>query len=74
MVHPAAKLFIILGLVFLVVGVLLTFSTAFPFLKLGRLPGDLWFRKGNVHFYFPMTTSILLSLLLSLILWLFSRR
>jgi uncharacterized protein HemY len=40
---------------------------------LGRLPGDLAFRKGNVSFYFPLTTSIILSILLTLLLAFFRR-
>jgi len=42
-------------------------------LGLGRLPGDILVERGNSRFYFPITTSILLSLLLSLLLWLFRR-
>jgi tellurite resistance protein TehA-like permease len=41
---------------------------------LGRLPGDIYFRKGNFTFYFPLVTSILLSLVLTLVLNLFFRR
>lgn len=40
---------------------------------LGRLPGDIVVDRGNVVLYLPITTSILVSLLLSLLLWLFSR-
>lgn len=40
---------------------------------LGRLPGDIVFRRGNFTFYFPVATSILLSLGLTLLLWLFQR-
>jgi len=40
---------------------------------LGRLPGDLIYRRGNFTFYFPLMTSILLSIALSLLLWLFRR-
>ncbi len=41
---------------------------------LGRLPGDIFIQKKNVTFYFPVMTSILLSVLLSLLLWIFSKR
>ena len=41
---------------------------------LGRLPGDISIRRGNFHFYFPLATCLLLSLLLSLLLRFFSRR
>jgi hypothetical protein len=40
---------------------------------LGRLPGDIVIDRGSFYFYLPITTSILVSLLLSLVLWLFSR-
>ncbi|WP_279384257.1 DUF2905 domain-containing protein [Geotalea toluenoxydans] len=40
---------------------------------LGRLPGDIYIKRENFSFYFPLATSILVSLLLSLILWLFRR-
>lgn len=43
-------------------------------LRLGRLPGDLVWRGKNGAFYFPLMTSILLSLILTLVLWLFGRR
>ncbi len=42
-------------------------------LGLGRLPGDIWVQRGNFTFYAPITTSILVSLLLSLIFWLLNR-
>jgi hypothetical protein len=47
--------------------------TAFGGLGLGRLPGDFVYRRGNFTFYFPIVTSILLSIVLSLLLWLFRR-
>ena len=40
---------------------------------LGRLPGDIWIHRGNFTLYAPITTSILVSIVLSLILWLMSR-
>ncbi len=40
---------------------------------LGRLPGDIVIDRGNFYFYLPITTSIVVSLLLSLVLWLFGR-
>src|SRR5439155_658219 len=41
---------------------------------IGRLPGDIHIQRGNWHFYFPLATSIVLSLLLTLLFWLFGRR
>lgn len=59
------------GLVLLVVGGLLTLSGKIPWL--GRLPGDLYVERDNFRFYFPLATSIVLSLIMSLLLWLFRR-
>jgi hypothetical protein len=61
---------IVIGVLLVVVGL------AWPWLsKLGlfRLPGDIVIERENFRFYFPITSMILLSLLLSLILWLFRR-
>ena len=66
------KLLIILGVFIVVVGLAMTFGPRIPFL--GRLPGDIAIDRGNVHFYFPIVTSLVLSVLLTLILNLFFRR
>ena len=65
------RLLLVVGAVILVLGLVLTFAGRVPFL--GRLPGDIVYRRGNVTLYFPLATSILLSLLLTAILWLFRR-
>jgi hypothetical protein len=62
---------IIIGLVLVVAGLLISFAPRIPFL--GKLPGDIFVKKENLSFYFPLTTSIIISLILSLILWLFRR-
>ena len=62
---------LVLGGVLLVLGLLLTFGSRIP--GLGRLPGDIVYRKGNFTFYFPLVTSILLSLVLTAILSFFRR-
>ena len=59
---------IVLGLVIAAVGLLISWGA-----PIGRLPGDFHVRRGSVSFYFPLTTSILASLVLTLVLWL-SRR
>ncbi len=64
------RLLIILGLLVAVVGVVLATGNR---LGLGRLPGDIAFRRGNFGCYFPLMTSVILSIVLSLILWLFRR-
>ncbi|HMK55829.1 MAG TPA: DUF2905 domain-containing protein [Dissulfurispiraceae bacterium] len=63
---------IIIGAVILVIGLVLTLSGKLPWL--GRLPGDIIVQKKNFSFYFPIATSILLSLLLTLIFWLIGRK
>ena len=63
---------LVLGAVLLVVGLLLTLGSRIP--GVGRLPGDIVYRKGNFTFYFPLVTSVLLSLVLTAILNLFFRR
>jgi len=62
------KFFILLGLVFVGIGLLITVLSHFSFFRLGRLPGDILIKRGNFNFYFPLTTCILLSILLTLIL------
>jgi hypothetical protein len=63
------RLFIIIGLLIAAAGVLITLG--FP---IGRLPGDFSFRRGSVSFYFPLATSILASIILTLLLMLFGKR
>ena len=70
MTRDLGRLLILLGGLLLLAGVALTF---FGRLGLGRLPGDFVYRRGNFSFYFPLMTSILLSVALSLLLWLFRR-
>ena len=72
----AGRVLVVLGIVLVVVGGLLWIGGAvgakLPFL--GRLPGDIHVQRGNWSFYFPLTTSIVLSLVLTLVLALLSRR
>ena len=65
------KLLIILGAVLFLLGVLFQLTGRLPWL--GRLPGDIVIRRESFTFYFPLTTSILISVILSLVLWLFRR-
>lgn len=66
------KFLIILGIIIVAVGGVLLFSGKIPWL--GRLPGDIIIQKRNFTFYFPLATSILLSLILTLFFWLFNRK
>ena len=63
------RLVIIAGLAVVVLGVLWELG-----IRVGRLPGDVVLRGRNSTFYFPVVTSLLLSVLLSLVLWLINRR
>jgi Protein of unknown function (DUF2905) len=55
-------------------GLALVVAERFPGLRVGRLPGDIRVERGHFRFYFPLATSILLSLVLTLVLWLIGRR
>ena len=61
---------VIAGLLLAVVGLLLWSGVGKGWF--GRLPGDIFYSKGNFKFYFPLVTCLLLSLLLTLVLWLFN--
>jgi hypothetical protein len=66
------RLLIQAGLVLVAVGLLFLLADKLP-LRLGRLPGDIVIRGKNSTFYFPLITCLLLSLLFSLVMWLFRR-
>jgi hypothetical protein len=63
---------IVLGIVVAVVGVILVLFDHVPWI--GRLPGDIRVQRGNWTFYFPLGTYILISVVLTLVLWLIGRR
>jgi hypothetical protein len=65
------RVLMVAGVVLFVVGLL--YTTKIPY-KPGQLPGDVVIRGKNSVFYFPIVSSILLSIVLTLILWLFNRR
>jgi hypothetical protein len=62
------------GALLALVGVLLILAERFPGLRIGRLPGDVAIERGRWRLYFPLGTSILLSVVLTLLFWLFGRR
>ena len=66
------KLLLLLGAVIFVAGAVLLLAGRFH-LPLGRLPGDIVYRGKNTTFYFPIVTCILISVVLSLVFWLFGR-
>lgn len=65
------KIFLILGITLIVAGIFLISFHKIPFI--GKFPGDFLIRKGNFTFYFPMVTSIIISIFLTLIFFLFSK-
>jgi len=66
------RILIIAGIVLLVLGALLAAGGRIPWL--GRLPGDIVIERKNFTLYIPITTGIILSILLSIVLWLLGRR
>ncbi|MCC6389536.1 MAG: DUF2905 domain-containing protein [Bryobacterales bacterium] len=64
---------VILGLLIAGVGLLLMLGGRLPF-RIGRLPGDIVYKGKNTVFYFPLMTSLLISLALSLVFWLMGRK
>jgi hypothetical protein len=67
------KMLIVVGLIFVGVGILFLLADRLP-LRIGRLPGDIAYRRGNFTFYFPWVTSILISVVLTLLFWIFGKR
>jgi hypothetical protein len=63
------RLLIVIGVVFVAAGLLITMGV-----PIGRLPGDFSVRRGNVSFYVPLTTSVIVSILLTLLFMLLGRR
>jgi hypothetical protein len=68
------RMLLVMGAVLAVVGLGLVLAERFPGLRIGRLPGDIRVERGNFRFYFPLATSIVVSIVLTLVLWLFGRR
>lgn len=66
------KILIILGVTLIIVGGIFTLGAKLPWF--GRLPGDIYIQKKNFAFFFPITTSILISIILSLVMVLLKRR
>lgn len=66
-----AKIIIIIGIILVVIGIIMVLFEKIPFF--GKLPGDITIRRDNFTFYFPITTSILISIILSLIFYLISK-
>jgi hypothetical protein len=65
------KMLIFLGVILILVGLVFLFAQKIPYI--GRLPGDIYVKRGNFTFYFPLATCIIISIVLTFILWLFRR-
>ena len=66
------RMMMIIGAILLAIGFFITFAG--KYFPLGRLPGDIFIRKGNFTFYFPIVTSIILSIVLTIILKFLSKK
>ncbi|MCL5030651.1 MAG: DUF2905 domain-containing protein [Bacteroidetes bacterium] len=65
------RFLIFAGIIIIILGLFFLFGDKIPFI--GKLPGDIYIKKKNFTFYFPIVTSIILSLVISLILYLFRK-
>jgi membrane protein implicated in regulation of membrane protease activity len=70
--NHVGKLLILVGGILIIVGAVVILAGKIPWL--GRLPGDLYVQRPNFTFYFPLTTSILISVILSLVVYWLTRR
>jgi DUF2905 family protein len=68
------RMLVLAGAIVALAGVLLILAERFPGLRLGRLPGDVSLERNGFRVYFPLGTSIVLSIVLTLLLWLIGRR
>lgn len=71
MQEQLGKIIIVAGITLVVIGLFFVFGKSLP---LGKLPGDITVQKGNFTFFFPIMTSIVISVVLTLILFLIGRR
>jgi hypothetical protein len=70
--NDVGRALVVMGLVVALVGVVLMVAGRVSWL--GRLPGDLYIQRGNWSFYFPLATSVVVSVLLTVVFWLIGRR
>jgi hypothetical protein len=70
--NDIGKILVISGVILLILGGIFLLAGKVPWI--GRLPGDIMIKRGNFSFYFPITTCILASVVLSLIFYMISRR
>lgn len=68
---PLGKFLLIAGIILVIVGIIIVYGPGIPFI--GRLPGDIYIKRDNFSFYFPFTSSIIVSIILTLIFFLIRR-
>ena len=68
------KQLIFLGLLVAAIGLVLMLVGRFPGLRIGRLPGDIYIEREGFRFFFPLATSIIVSIIVSLVLWFLGSR
>ncbi|UCH11893.1 MAG: DUF2905 domain-containing protein [Candidatus Omnitrophota bacterium] len=66
------KYLVIFGILLIALGIFLQFFDKIPFL--GKLPGDIYIKRGNFNFYFPLTTCLLISAAITIVLYLLTRK
>lgn len=71
MIPGFGKIFIIIGVLFIIIGLAFMFGDKIPYI--GRLPGDIHIKKENFSFYFPITTSIIISIILTILFSIFKK-
>ena len=67
-----SRMLIIGGFILILLGVIFHFASRAPWL--GRLPGDIYIKKDNLSFYFPLTTSIIIGIIVSFVLYLLGKK
>jgi len=65
------KSLVIIGLIFIAIGIAIAFGPRIPFI--GKLPGDIYIKKDSFTFYFPLASSILISVIITFIMYLFRK-
>ncbi|MFC1807737.1 DUF2905 domain-containing protein [Candidatus Omnitrophota bacterium] len=70
--NSISKSLLICGVIFILAGILIQYGPKIPWI--GRLPGDICIRKSNFSFYAPISTCIIISIIVSIILYIFGRR
>lgn len=70
--NEIGRIIIIFGIILIVIGIVLLFSSKIPFV--GKLPGDILIKKDGFTFYFPLVTSIIISIIITIIINLFTKK